>query len=108
MGAGQLAQELGLCLGEAHGALAAEQLAAAWIEGAVAEAERPPRGGHGPAQDGLDAQQQLLRLEGLGQIVVGAELEALDAVVGQAAGGEDQHRRAARRAGAGAQPAREG
>ena len=45
------------------------------------------------AQDGVDAQQQLARLEGLRQVVVGAGLQPADAVVGVAAGGQQQDRR---------------
>jgi hypothetical protein len=44
---------------------------------------------HAP-QDGADAQDELARLEGLGQIVVGAGLEAGDAVLRLAHGGEQQ------------------
>ena len=50
----------------------------------AAEAQRawPPRGAPSPraAQDGADARQQLARLERLGQVVVGAQLQADDAV----------------------------
>ena len=49
------------------------------------------------AQDGADARQQLARLEGLGQVVVGAELEADDAVGVLAERAEHDHRHARRR-----------
>jgi hypothetical protein len=60
-----------------------------------AEAHRLGRGGRAvatAAQDGADARQQLARLEGLGQVVVGAELQADDPVHRVALGGEHQHR----------------
>ena len=50
----------------------------------------------GAAQQRLDARQQLARLERLGQVVVGAELEADDAVHRLAARGEHQQRQVAR------------
>ncbi len=46
------------------------------------------------AQQGLDAGLQLARLEGLGQVVVGTEFEAEDAVHRFAAGRQHQHRQA--------------
>jgi hypothetical protein len=46
------------------------------------------------AQQRLEAGEQLLEREGLGQVVVGAGLEARDAVVDRVASGEHQHRRA--------------
>jgi len=47
------------------------------------------------AQDDLDARQQFARVEGLGQVVVGAEFEADDAVDLVAARGEHQDRQRA-------------
>ena len=44
------------------------------------------------AQHGLDADHQLGRAEGLGQVVVGAPLEADDALGQRAARGQHQHR----------------
>jgi hypothetical protein len=44
------------------------------------------------AQDGADARQQFARLERLGQVVVGAQLQADDPVHGVALGGEHEHR----------------
>ena len=43
----------------------------------------------GAAEDGLDAGDQLARVEGLRHVVIGADLEADDAVDVVAAGGED-------------------
>ena len=45
-----------------------------------------------PAQDGLDAGHHLLEAEGLGDVVVAAEGQAPDLVLGGVAGGEEQHR----------------
>ena len=69
--------------------------------------ERSPtsqRGGaarRAPAQQRPDPGQQLLALEGLDQVVVGAAVEAVDAVLGLGAGGQHQDRHVA----VGAQPA---
>jgi hypothetical protein len=78
---------------------APSRVATVGIEQAEAEAQglAPCGPGACAAQDRLDAQQQLLRLEGLGHIVVGPEAEALDAITGRVAGGEHQHRRGAGR-----------
>ena len=57
--------------------------------------EALPRGGP-PAHQGPQACQQLLALERLHQIVIGAGIEPLDAVVGLRAGREDQDRHVAR------------
>ena len=67
----------------------------------VADLERggPARGA--PAQQGPDPRQQLLALERLDQVVVGAAVEAGDAVLGLGAGGQHQDRHVA----VGAQPA---
>lgn len=46
----------------------------------------------GAAQQGLDAQGQLFRMERLGQVVVGTGLEPIDAFGPGTARGEDQHR----------------
>jgi hypothetical protein len=46
------------------------------------------------AQQRADAGLQLVQVEGLGQVVVGAGVQAEDAVAHRAAGGEDEHRRA--------------
>ena len=51
--------------------------------------------GFGAPQNGLDARRQLARVEGLGKIIVGAQLEADDAIHVFAARGQHQHRDAA-------------
>src|SRR6185436_1573770 len=48
-----------------------------------------------PPQDRRDAREQLAEVEGLGEVVVAAGLEALHAVVDAAARREEQHRRVA-------------
>ena len=53
------------------------------------------------AQNRADAGQQFAWLEGLGQIIVGADLQADDAVHRVALGGQHQHRYLGRRAGQG-------
>ena len=55
----------------------------------------------GPSQERLDPAHQLAQPERLGQVVVGAELEADDLVDLVVAGGQDEHRRLRAR---GAQP----
>ena len=54
--------------------------------------ERHAGGQRRPAQQRLEPRQQLDRLERLGQIVVGPELEADDAIDDLALGGEHQDR----------------
>ena len=53
------------------------------------------RQGAGATQDGLDARQQLARIEGFDQIIVGAHFDADDAIGFLAAGGQHQHRHGA-------------
>ena len=57
----------------------------------MAEIHRAGGGVH-TFEDGLDAQHELLRAEGLGQVVVGAGFEALDAVFGLSPRGEHDDR----------------
>ncbi len=49
---------------------------------------KPPR----PAQDGAQARQQFFHREGLGEIIVGARVQSLHAVLRVPAGGEHDHR----------------
>ncbi len=51
------------------------------------------RGAVAPAHHGPHAREQLAKLEGLEQVVVGAQVQAVDAVVEPVARGEHQHRR---------------
>ena len=71
----------------------APQLGRAPVEGERPEADHVVGARRlDPAQDGGDAQQQLARLERLGQIVVGARLQARDPVLRRAARGQQQDR----------------
>ncbi len=56
-------------------------------EGSVSEIDRA-RGGLGAFEDGLDAQDEFLRAEGFGEIIVGSGFEPLDAILGLGTGGE--------------------
>ena len=83
---------------EHHRRAGAQDHAAPEIERDVVHAELLGRAGHagvgaalGAAQDRADASHQLARVEGLGEVVVGAELEADDAVHVVAPRREHQH-----------------
>ena len=82
-------------------ALAAGDLARVGVEAQVADRERGAAARRAPAHQRADPRQQLLALERLDEVVVGAAVESLDAVVGLGARGEDQDRDVA----LGAQPA---
>ena len=56
---------------------------------------RPPRSASRPAEDRLDPEQELARAERLHDVVVGADLEADDAVDLLALRGEHDHRQRA-------------
>src|SRR5450631_895538 len=58
----------------------------------LAQGLQRARGALGAADDGVDARLELREAERFGQIVVGPEVEALDAGLDLAARGEDQHR----------------
>ena len=59
----------------------------------VADAQRRHAARRPPAQQRAHAREQLLALERLDEIVVGADVEALDARVERVAGGQHQDRR---------------
>src|SRR5262249_26646525 len=84
--------------GEMHELGAAGEFAAVEIEAEGAEADVAHdlacRRRH-TLQDVADAQHQLARLEGLGEIVVGAALEAGDAVLGLGHRGQEEDRHTA-------------
>src|SRR5205814_471958 len=70
------------------------------VDFVVAEAQHRGGGGGGGAavpvpapQDRAHAQQELLQMKGLGEVVIAAGLQAPDAIHGIAACGEKQHRR---------------
>ena len=72
-----------------------DELAARGVEGERAEGDdlgRLAAAGDGAAQDGVDAQRQLRRLERLGHVIVGADGEAADAVFRHAARGQQHDR----------------
>ena len=91
------AQQRDLGVGQRHALALLRELAQLEVELQRAEARRA-RGARrrfgrpAAAQHALDAQQQLARLERLGEIVVDALLEAGDAVLGIAHGGQHQDR----------------
>ena len=105
---GQHGQELELVAGEVAGLAAQARLACAQVDFELAEDQDLVVTGFGrrAPQQGLDTRQQFTRLERLGQVVVGAQLQANDAVHGLATRGQHQQRQPAR-AGLGAQLARE-
>ena len=94
-GRGQLAEEPELGLGEVDllTALAHQALLGEHLEVAEADVGALDLGGADPAQQRPDAGRQLLGGEGLGEVVVGARLEAGDHVVGVVASGhhDDGH-----------------
>src|ERR1041384_5879716 len=61
---------------------------------AVSSMGLPPRGGRGAPRESADARQQLAKGERLREIVVGAGVQAADAIVDGVARGEHEHRRA--------------
>ena len=88
-------QDVALAVGDADDLGAALQLAALHVEGERAEAYRLDARGAGcerALQDVGDAQQQLARLEGLGEVVVGADFQSADAVRHLGARGEHEDR----------------
>src|SRR4051812_43174860 len=88
-------EQLELAVGQLDLALAAAHLAGVRVEDEVADFQRggAPRGA--AAQQGPDPRQQLLALEGLRQVVVGAAVEAGHPVLGLGAGGQHQDRHVA-------------
>ena len=83
-----------------HRLFAAIERVAPQIEAQAAEMQLFDNGGSGGGrrdalQDVADAQHQLARLEGLGQIIVGAALQPVDAVLGLGHRGQQQDRHVA-------------
>ena len=91
----EVAEELELEAGELDRGAAAQHHGAAevGVHGAEDHGVGARRGGAGAAEQRLDARQQLAHVERLGQVVVGAELEADDAVDDLPARGQHQQRR---------------
>src|SRR6202012_1104801 len=88
-------EQLELAVGELDFALAAVDLAGVGVQLQVADLERGGAARRPTAQQRADPRQQLLALEGLDQVVVGARVEAGDAVPGLGAGGPQQDRHVA-------------
>ncbi len=96
---GEEEEEVELLRREPERAAVELDLARAGVEREVVEREplHGDRRESRAAQDGADARRELARRERLGDVVVGAELEADDAVGLLAAGGEHDHRQVALR-----------
>ncbi len=76
--------------GQLDGGAAAEGLAGGGVKTEIGDAQDGGAVVGAAPGEGADAGEQLLQLEGFGQIIVGAGVEALDAFVDFAAGGEEQ------------------
>src|SRR4051812_13467108 len=88
----QVLEQLELALGEIDLALAAEHLVRIGVQGEVADAQRRHPARRPPAQQRAQAGQELLALERLDEVVVGAGVEALHARLERVAGGQHQNR----------------
>src|ERR671935_92142 len=77
----QVLEQLELALGELDRALATVHLVRVGVEAEIADAERRHAAGRPPAQQRPQSREQLLALERLDQVVVGADVEALHARV---------------------------
>jgi hypothetical protein len=79
-------EKIKLDCGEIDGRAAAVNCSGASIQIDIAESERGGARtlGSGSSQDGADARHQLGGIEGLGQIIVGSQVQAPDAVMGVA------------------------
>ena len=93
----QTVQQLKFQVGEPHRGVKPDRLKPFRHQGeaAVAEDFAVLAGGRGvlaASQQGLDPHHQLLQVEGLGQVVVGAGVEAAHLVFDAAQGGEHQDR----------------
>ncbi len=80
------------------GPVAVVELAAVQRKGQPAQPELARRGHRRrhPAEDVVDPEHEFLRLEWLGQVIVGAALQAADPVLGLGHGGQHQDRHLAR------------
>src|SRR4051794_16446230 len=99
----QVLQQLELALGELDVAIATADLVGVGVELEVAGDQRRRAPRRAPPQQRAQAGQQLLALEGLDEVVVGARVEALDARLDRVARGEHEDRHVVGRA----QPARD-
>src|SRR5215207_5196961 len=89
----QVLEQLELALGQLDRALAAMHLVRVGVEREVADAQRGHAARRAPAQQGAEPGEQLLALERLDEVVVGADVEAFDARVERVARGQHQDRR---------------
>ena len=88
----QVLEQLELALGELDRALAARDLVGVGVEQQVADAQGGRAARRAAAQQRAHPREQLLTLEGLDEVVVGAGVEALDAGLERVARGQDQDR----------------
>src|SRR4051812_44396452 len=91
----EVLEQLELALGELDVALAAAHLVGVGVELEVAGHQRGRAARRAAAQQRAQAGEQLLALEGLDEVVVGAGVQALDARLQGVAGGEHQDRHVA-------------
>ena len=101
---GEVAEEVGLHDGEVGDAVGGDEFEGVKVDGAVVEEVECRMGAGlggsgsrgcgclpgGAAQQGLDADEEDVEVEGLGEVVVGAGFEAFEDVFGAGAGGEHQ------------------
>src|SRR5690348_13015726 len=88
----EVLEQLELALGEVDPPLPARDLVRVGVEHEVADAQRRHAARRPAAQQRAHACQQLLALERLDEVVVSADVEALDAGLQRVARGEDQDR----------------
>src|SRR4051794_25413599 len=84
----EVLEQLELALRELDAAVAAGDLVGVGVEHEVADTQRRHPAGRASAQQRAQARQQLLALERLDEVVVGADVEALDARLERVARGE--------------------
>src|SRR6478735_7540048 len=89
----QVLEQLELALGEVDLARIARDLMRVRVQGEIADAQRGHAARRAAPQQGAHARQQLLALERLDEIVVGADVKTLHARLQRVAGGEHQDRR---------------
>src|SRR3954470_23204237 len=89
----QVLEQLELALRELDPALPARDLVRVGVEHQVADPQRRHPARRAAAQERAHAREQLLALERLDEVVVGADVEPLHARLERVAGGQDQDRR---------------
>src|SRR4051812_10764386 len=88
----EVLEQLELALGQLDGPLAAHDLVRVRVQRQVGHDQRGAAARRAPAQERAQPGEQLLALERLDEIVVGAGVEALDARLDRVAGGEHEDR----------------